>query len=290
MHRPLLLAGLLLAAMASLAAGCHGQAPRHCREGAGLAVETLPLRLGASEIALVVHTAATTEPTYVVLHTDEQTAVDRGLEAIRARGGRLVEVLGQGDRLVTFELAGRTWRFDPNRIFTPVGAAASLDAHNEAAPADVLAAALVEVQRFADAVLDATDAGALPVLVALHNNTESFYSAASYAPGGDLENDAAAVHLPPGEDPDDFFFVTDGSLFEALAGQGFAAVLQDNERVVDDGSLSVWAGRRGLPYVNIEAQQDHGERQARMLEALARVLASRTADGAPSQSPAQRPK
>lgn len=280
MRGPLLLAGLLLAPMAAVAAGCHGQAPHLCRGGDGLAVETVPLLLGSSEIALVIHTTATPEPTYVVLHSDEQTAVERGLEAIRARGGRLVEVQGQGNRLVTFELAGRTWRFDPNRIFTPAGAAASLGAHNDPAPPDAVAAALAEVQRFADAVLAAADAGALPVLVALHNNTESFYSAASYAPGGDLENDAAAVHLPPGEDPDDFFFVTDPGLFEALTAQGFAAVLQDNERAADDGSLSVWAGRRGQAYVNVEAQQEHGERQARMLEALARVLAGQAPERA----------
>lgn len=276
MRRPLLLAGLLLALLALpvlTTTGCHGRAPHLAGEAHGLAVETRTVLLGITEIALVVHTTETTEPTFVVLHTDEQPAVDRGLEAIRARGGRLVEVRGPGDRLVNFELAGRTWRFDPNRIFTEAGAAASLAAHNDSAPADAFAAALAEVQRFADAVLDATDAGSLPVLVALHNNTESFYSAASYAPGADLAGDAAAVHLPPGQDPDDFFFVTDRGLFEALAAEGFSTILQDNARVQDDGSLSVWAGRRGQAYVNVEAQMEHTEQQARMLEALARVLA-----------------
>lgn len=274
MRRPLRVAGLLPALLALTAAGCHGRAPHLAGEAHGLSVETRPVRLGATEIALVVHTTETTEPTFVVLHTDEQPAVDRGLEAIRARGGRLVEVRGPGDRLVSFELAGRTWRFDPNRIFTEAGAAASLAAYNDSAPADVLAAALAEVQRFADAVLDATDAGSLAVLVALHNNTEDFYSGASYAPGADLAGDAAAVSLPAGQDPDDFFFVTDRGLFEALAAEGFSTILQDNARVQDDGSLSVWAGRRGQPYVNVEAQLDHTEQQTRMLEALARVLAA----------------
>ncbi len=277
MRRPLPLACLLLAA----AGACHVQAPRAGRAEVPFAVATVPVRLGASEIALVVHTAETTQPTFVVLHTDEHAAVDRGLEAIRARGGRLVEVRGPGDRLVSFELAGRTWRFDPNRIFTAAGAAASLGANNEAAPPGVLAGALAEVQRFADAVLVTSDAGALPVLVALHNNTEAYYSAASYAPGGDLAGDAAAVHLLADQDPDDFFFVTERSLFDTLAAEGFAVVLQDNERAQDDGSLSVWAGRRGLPYVNVEAQLGHGEAQARMLEALARVLARR-AETAPA--------
>lgn len=273
MRRPFLLAGLQLTLLALTASGCHGRAPHFAGEAHGLAVETRTVRLGATEIALVVHTTETTDPTFVVLHTDEQPAVERGLEAIRARGGRLVEVRGPGDRLVSFELAGRTWRFDPNRIFTAAGAAASLAAYNDSAPADVLAAALAEVQRFADAVLAATDAGSLAVLVALHNNTEDFYSGASYAPGGDLAGDAAAVFLPSDQDPDDFFFVTDRGLFEALAAEGFSTILQDNARAQDDGSLSVWAGRRGQAYVNVEAQMDHAEQQTRMLEALARVLA-----------------
>ncbi len=50
-------------------------------------------------------------------------------------------------------------------------------------------------------------------------------------------------------------------------------MLQDNARATDDGSLSVWAARRGVPYVNVEAR--HGDRQGRtrMLEALAHALA-----------------
>src|SRR5690606_38163161 len=92
------------------------------------------------------------------------------------------------------------------------------------------------------------------VVVTLHNNTPDHYSARSYAEGGEYERDAEAVHLEPGVDPDDFFFVTERALFDILAAEGFNVVLQDNRRVTDDGSLSVWAARVGLPYVNGEAE------------------------------------
>jgi hypothetical protein len=190
------------------------------------------------------------------------------LEAIEARGGRLIEVRGRSERLLDFTWNGRTWRFDPNRVFTDAGAEATLGHENGSAPAEVVA----EVRRFAETVLEVYGAGSLPVLVTLHNNTDREYSAARYGPGGDLAADAAAVYIPADVDLDDFFFVTDRGFYDALKAEGFPVVLQDNERVADDGSLSVWAGRRGIPYVNVEAEHGHRAEQVRMLEALARVL------------------
>lgn len=241
--------------------GCHGQAIRD-------ASEIVPLRVGETEVELAVHQTGAARPAFLVLHDDEQTAVEAGLEAIRARGGRLVEVRSRGERLLAAEVNGEAWRFDPNRMFTDAGAAVTLRAESGSAPAERVA----EVRRFAEALLEVYDAGSLPVLIALHNNTDGEFSAASYAPGGDHAGDAAAVHLPLGADPDDFFFVTQRELYDALVAAGFPAVLQDNERAADDGSLSVWAGRRGIPYVNVEAEHGHRQQQVRMLEALARVL------------------
>ncbi|MFP5288561.1 MAG: hypothetical protein ACLGI9_22690, partial [Thermoanaerobaculia bacterium] len=149
-----LIAGLLVLA----AAGCHVQPPR-------LASENIPLRLGETGIAFAVHSTDRREPAFLVLHENERTVVEAGLEAIRARGGRLVQVQAQGGRLVEIELDGATWRFDPNRVFTEAGAEATLQRHNGSAPASVLA----EVRRFAEAVLEIYGAGSLPVLITLHN-------------------------------------------------------------------------------------------------------------------------
>jgi hypothetical protein len=236
--------------------------------GCHRAPQAVDLQLGATEIPFVVHTTQRPGPAFLVLHADEQTAVQAGLEAIRARGGRLVEVVAQGGRYVAFEMDGETWRFDPNRIFTEAGAEATLNARSGSAPPEVLA----EVRRFANAILDAYGSDPSGPIITLHNNTEGEYSAASYLPTGDHAEDAIAVHLPPDADPDDFFFVTDPAIYAGLAAEGFTVVLQDNAQVTDDGSLSVWASRQGIPYVNVEAEHGHRERQIAMLEALARVL------------------
>lgn len=247
--------------LALAAAGCHSQPLRS-------SPERIPLRLGQTEIAFAVHSTGRSLPAFLVLHDNEDTAVEAGLERIRAAGGRLVEVQAQGGRLVELQLDGQTWRFDPNRVFTDAGAEATLRAHNGSAPSGVLA----EARRFAETVLEIYGAGSLELVVTLHNNSEEQYSAARYLPGGDLALAAAAVYLPPEADPDDFFYVTERRFFDALAAEGFPVVLQDNARVMDDGSLSVWAARRGVPYVNVEAEHGHRERQIQMLEALARVL------------------
>lgn len=261
---------LILTGLLSLATfGCHTQPPQ-----LGPGFETVPVRLGSTEVRLAIHQKDPSGQTYLVLHDDEDTAVEVARETLQERGGRLVEIRLSGERLVAFELDGTPWRFDPNRIFTPAGIEATLREHSGSASP----AAVAEVERFANAVMEAYGIGSSDLIVTLHNNTDGEYSAASYAPGGDLAADAAAVHLPDGADPDDFFFVTERGLYDALVQAGFPVVLQDNERVTDDGSLSVWAGRRGLPYVNVEAEHGHRERQTEMLEALAQVL-PREAEG-----------
>jgi D-alanyl-D-alanine dipeptidase len=91
-----------------------------------------------------------------------------------------------------------------------------------------------------------------------------------------LIDDASDVHLVAEQDPDDFFFVTDRMVYNDLKELGFNCVLQNNEKVTDDGSLSVYCGTRNICYVNVEAQHGHLEQQVAMLRALVGVLADRS--------------
>ncbi|WP_412067060.1 hypothetical protein [Rubrivirga sp. IMCC43871] len=201
------------------------------------------------------------------LHDDESTSVDAALAVVREVGGRVVELRHSGERNLTFAVGGATFRADPNRVFTDAGRRRTLASLSTSTPA-----ALAALEAFADSALAVYAAVSPAVVITLHNNTEDNYSARSYAAGGEYASDAAAVTIHPGSDPDDFFFVTDRALYDALAAAGFNAVLQDNDAATDDGSLSVWAARRGVPYVNVEAQHGHVEAQARMVRALVEVL------------------
>ena len=195
------------------------------------------------------------------VHDDEDTAVEAGLAVLRREGGRLVELRHGGTRNLGFRLGGEAFTVDPNRIFTDAGRARTLASLSRDTPA-----ARAAVAAFADTLLAIYGR---PVLVlALHNNTEDNYSAASYAPGGTEAREAAEVRLTPGTDPDDFVFVTDPDLYRSLLESQFNVVLQNNDAMTDDGSLSVWAAQNGLRYANVEAQHGHLEADMHMIDAL----------------------
>ena len=238
----------------------------------------LDVRLGGGVVAVRVHTApipdALGSPGFETfplnalnLHDDESTSVEAALDVLRETGGRLVELVHTGERNVTFEAAGETYRADPNRMFTAAGRQRTLAALSSAAPE-----ARAALEAFADSVLAVYSAVPPAVVITLHNNTDAHYSARSYASGGEYAAEAEAVAIQAGADPDDFFFVTDRALYDALAARGFNAVLQDNDAATDDGSLSVWAAQNGRPYVNVEAEHGHRAEQARMIRALVDVL------------------
>lgn len=234
---------------------------------AGDATAVRSFAVGDARIDVLTTTfPAASEPVRVALvsvHDDEDTAVEAAGDVLRDRGGRLLELRHTGAREIAFTLGGTRHRIDPNRIFTPAGRRATLEALSAwSQPADDVVAA------FADELLSTLAVDDADLVVAIHNNTPDRYTAATYAPGGSLAADAARVHLRPGGDPDDFFFVTDAAIFSALADRGHSVILQNEATVADDGSLSVWCGRMGIPYVNVEAEHGHRAEQTAMLRDL----------------------
>ncbi len=237
-----------------------------CDEPPDAQLTRFEYQLGSDTVVTVLHEVAGSDLLFFNMHDDENTAVEAGLRVIALRGGRLLELQHSGDRLVHFGIASAAYRFDPNRIFTPLGIERTLERYSQAD-----SAAIEAVQAFADSlILDGELRGAR-LIVTLHNNGEGEYSAESYLPGGDYEVDADAVHIQQGRDPDDFFFVTQDRFFQLFKAAGLNVVLQNNSTVTDDGSLSVWAGRERIPYVNVEAQHGHLAEQVEMIMEVYRI-------------------
>lgn len=252
---------LLLAAL--LLTGCQGG-----DENAVAIQETrTTLYVGSEPVDLVLFAAEAPGLTYINLHDDEQTSVEAALEMLQQSGGRVFELQHTGERNITFTLEDTVYVFDPNRMFTDVGAASSLVRLSQYSQE-----AHAAVRAFAEQVLTIYDLPQLGTVITLHNNPEDSYSVLSYAPGGEYEQEAEAVFVSEGTDPNDFFFVTDVDIYDGLRAEGFNVVLQDNEQATDDGSLSVYAANQGLPYANAEAQHGHHEAQVDMLIALGEVL------------------
>ena len=236
-------------------------------QDAEIKVARRPLRMGETAVDVVISERPGSRHLFCNLHDDENTAVEAGLVALRRSGGRLVELQHGGQRDISFRLDGGDFAVDPNRIFTAEGVRRTL-----ARLSRRTAKAERAVEQFAGDLLSIDSIERADVVIALHNNSEGQYSALSYEKGAIYASDAAAVFIADGTDPDDFFFVTETAVFDAIRGRGYNVVLQDNRRVSDDGSLSVYCGRAGVRYINVEAQHGHLEQQVAMLLALQGVL------------------
>lgn len=224
-------------------------------------------RLGDTLIESVLYRAQGSDLLMFNLHENESTSVKAALHLIRRRGGQVLALHHSGEREIKFLLAGRAFSFDPNRIFTDSGAAATVSPEG----AD-RSQAITVVRDFAREIVSTYSLDSSSVIVTLHNNTDQEYSAESYLPGGRYALDARKVFVNRRRDPDDFFFVTDESFFTRLSQNGFNVVLQNNRFATDDGSLSVLAARHGVPYVNVEAQHGHLKAQESMLRAILKLL------------------
>jgi hypothetical protein len=237
-----------------------------CRTSA-LTEERIELSIGESSVNVVTVTAQDRGQTWINIHENERTSVEAALEVIERVGGKVVYLEHGGERNISFALDGETYVVDPNRIYTEAGIRATLE---NLGP--ISEGAVAEVQRFSRELIAHLGLDTLHVALTLHNNREGGYSAASYQDGEAYESDAADVRIHDDVNTDDFFFITEEAWLEPLAEAGFNVVLQDNTQVTDDGSMSVYCGQRGIPYVNVEARHGHHDEQVQMIEFLDQFL------------------
>lgn len=204
---------------------------------------------------------------YINLHENESTSVKAAKKFIRKNGGVIYMLHQNKKRNVVFNQGGQKYQFDPNRIFTDEGIRKTMvrfgnfskDAHRT-------------VSGLSDYLIQNIRKSNPAYIIALHNNTEANYSLESYEPGGIYEKDALAVHKNPAMDADDFYFTTSNDLYDQLKARDENSVMQNNAKGTDDGSLSIFAGRHEMNYVNIEAQHKHKQEQYRMINLLHDVL------------------
>ncbi|MEO6590077.1 MAG: hypothetical protein ABIP06_12315 [Pyrinomonadaceae bacterium] len=219
------------------------------------------VEIGDSKIEIVMHTSSKPKPIYFRPHENENTSGIAVSEILKKFGGTLVELKSKGVRNIDFLLSEKTFLFDPNRIFTIGGIEKTLGIGRTNAAIDAVSD-FVEIlhSRFL------TDK---KLLIAVHNNTN----------GGQLSietyknnPDAEKVFINPSRDIDDFFYVTDEKFFKFLMGKGFNVVLQNNVNVTDDGSLSVYCGKNGIAYINVECEHGHLTQQIEMLGAIQEII------------------
>ena len=217
-------------------------------------------RLGDVDIGVVVY-AYNNNPGIVLLspHDDETTAIEVSKEALRKLGGTLIKINNKKQRLITFNIHGSSFQFDPNRIFTEKGIVTSLKKYGNYSPA-----AVTKINSFAKFILSKIPPGIRNV-IALHNNHKGQYSIETYDNTGNLYRDSRAVYTDSSRDKDDFFLTTDEVFYNKIRGYRYNVILQNNNIAKDDGSLSIYFGRKNKSYVNVEAEHGKSDEQLKML-------------------------
>ena len=109
-------------------------------------------------------------------------------------------------------------------------------------------------------------------IIALHNNTPDFFSVTEYAPGNKRSVDCKKAYINAEQDTDDFFLTTDNGLYEKLADKGYNTILQDNKNCTEDGSLSVYCGKKNIRYINCETEHGKTEQYYEMMKTLIAAL------------------
>ena len=203
---------------------------------------------------------------FINLHDDEFTSVDAAKRILEEHGGLLIKVENNAQRNIRFKLGRYFYRVDPNNIFSTEGIAKSLEHLGRTSDT-----AIDEIEKLGQRIVQLIPEDAKCV-IALHNNTPDLFSVIEYTPGNIRSVDSKKVYVNSKQDADDFFLTTDRSLYEALADKGYNTVLQDNKNCTDDGSLSVYCGKKNIRYVNCETEHGKAGQYYEMVKALVIVL------------------
>jgi hypothetical protein len=235
-------------------------------ESSRIHLRTHSIPLGEIKLTIEIVERGSPAVTFFNMHDNENTAVEAAKMVLAEKEGRFVQLIAQGARLIAFPSQGRKYTFDPNRMFTALGIEKTLKTYG-ASSLDAKAA----ITTFASKLINQITPGT-QVIIAVHNNTPGDYSINSYTRGALYEKDAAEAYVNHHQDPDNFYYVTDSSLFAAIKKGGYNVVLQNAAPVIDDGSLSVYCGRKGIRYVNVETEQGQLDQQVAMLKFALMVL------------------
>ena len=229
---------------------------------------TKNIALGDSMIQIISSLQATDSKTlFLNIHEDEQTSIAVAQNFAKQHPLNFIYLHHNQTRRITYNINRKKYSVDPNRIYTNKGRQKTIQPWWRFFTKH----ALTQAKHLSDEIL--TMISPYQIIVSMHNNTDVNYSIKSYLPGESESQNTADVFISEAWDPDDFIYTTDQRFFDYLKGKNVNVILQDNNGYVNDGSLSVYCGKKGIPYINIEAQKGHFDEQYRLTEIVHNMLA-----------------
>lgn len=259
----------VLGVIGVIAAGCATSRDREPSRNRPATIQAtrMPFIIGDTNVHVLMYQHGPPSPTFLNVHDDENTSVEAGKAVIDETSGRLIELAHSGKRHLHFQVDGEDYAVDPNRIFSDAGIRATLERQSKYS-----SGAHWAVERFARQFLERFALTREPVIVALHNTVDGNYSIESYRLGAQHGVAAADLHINPARSRFDFFYATDRRFFDYLKQRDFNVVLQNNTAVPDDGSLSVYFAKKGIPYLNVETELGQLERQIEMVRVARQMV------------------
>lgn len=224
------------------------------------------IKIGESKIEIIQQYGQIEDDVlFINVHEDEQTSIDAVDHYSQQSPLHFVRLKHVQSRRIDFSLRGKNYSVDPNRIFTRKGRRKTLKDGGKFS-----FKAAKQVKLLAADILSYLEGKS--IVVAMHNNTDVNYSIKSYLPDGDEAKNTADIHISDAWDADDFIYTTDKKFFDIFKAKDLNVILQDNKGYVNDGSLSVYCGSSGIPYINIEAQKGHFDEQVKLLEEVIQAI------------------
>ena len=196
---------------------------------------------------------------FISLHDDENTSVEAYISIKSSLPhAKLFELKQTGERLLKYNINGTNYFFDPNRLFSTIGIKKTIVKYNKTYPKELEQG----IKSISDSLLKFINPKSQNTyIVAIHNNTENNFSVLTYK----NSKDAIEVFISKSEDIDNFFIVTNKTDFDYFKLLNRNVVLQSKE-ADDDGSLSIFAQKNGVPYINIETQHGQLNQQIKMIQ------------------------
>lgn len=254
------------------------------------------VRIGEDSVVIQKYRAGSDSTSYCFIHVheNETASLEAGFRMLLKYGGMLVTIRhsepGMVNRNIQFKIQNEVFEFDPNRIFTKDTAVLNKTLFSKTNNVVTRDSALNAVQHLADAIVEELKDHA--AWVALHNNKNTpakwaligkeveveaeSYSIVSYIKKFDEASEsslsASDLYINPAINNSEFFIATNRHDFEALSKRRYSVVLQ-NDKPVDDGSLSVYAITLNKRYINAEAKHGKVDEQFQMLEIWHQVVA-----------------
>ena len=243
-----------------------GKAQLHPPIFEGILIDTTKIQINEFPINLVRYSYSKPTISMLAIHDDEDTGIKAAFEFIRFSGGSIIDSQYGGMRNFKFNNNNEEFQTDPNSIYTKTGIPIGI-AKFGPVDDDVVN----HLGRTAKAILQLYDPEKLGYIFTLHNNADGGFGISSYLKGYELESAADSVHINFQMDADDLIFVTEPELFNKLKKANVNVALQ-SLKAPDDGSLSIYAMQKKIPYLNVEVQHGHIDENLRLIEIAIKAL------------------